>query len=60
MQVQGRANMAISRQQTKTGSSKDEEKRQELGYILKAESRGFIDALGSMDVEGKTKIKNCF
>lgn len=52
--------MAMLMQQIKTGSSRDKEKWQNLGYILKVESREFIDALDSMGVEGKDKIKNYF
>ena len=52
--------MAMLMQQIKTGSSRDKEKGQNSGYILKVESRQFTDALDSMGVEGKDKTKNYF
>lgn len=52
--------MSILRQQTKTGSSRDKDKWQDLGCILKVESSGFIDALDNMGMEGKYKVKNYF
>lgn len=49
--VQGKVNAPMVLQQTRTSSSRDEEKWQHLGCILKAESRGFVDALDSLGVE---------
>lgn len=37
-----------------------ETKVAQLGYVLKVESREFTDALASMAVGGKDKIKNYF
>lgn len=58
--VQGKVNVPIVMQQTRTSSSRDEEKWQHLGCILKAKSRGFVDALDGMGVEGKNQMKNYF